>query len=63
MHSGLATADLDQNKICCVVQKHVQEFVQILPKHITGWNLAIQESSAPVQALLNKAEQMRHIEK
>lgn len=44
------------------VQQNVYSFVELLPKHVVGWKLALEEFKAPVQALLNQAEQLRHVE-
>lgn len=53
----------DQQLIQRTVQQHVSDFVKILPKHVDGWKSELQDCSAPVQALVNKAEQLRHVEK
>lgn len=63
MNSESPSTTVDQNLIQRTVQQHALNFVQILPKHIAEWRTALQESSGPVQALLNKSEQLRHVEK
>lgn len=53
----------DQNAIQTIVQQNVQNFVKMLPKHVSGWKSALEDSTVPLQGLLNRAEQLRHVEK
>lgn len=54
---------VEQDVVQREVQQNVIKFTEMLAKHVTNWNLLLQEASKPVQALVNKAEQLRHVEK
>lgn len=54
---------IEENLSHYAIQQNIHNFVELLPKHVSGWKSALQECSAPVQTLLNQAEQLRHVEK
>lgn len=54
---------VDQELIQRTVQKHVLEFIKILPKYVEEWKMILQECTVPVQSLLNRAGQLRSVEK
>ncbi|KAF5304441.1 hypothetical protein FQR65_LT07971 [Abscondita terminalis] len=49
--------------ICEQVQKQVVGFCTHLEPHTEKWRLELQSSDAAVRALINQAEQLRHVEK
>ncbi|XP_018575002.1 uncharacterized protein LOC108913843 [Anoplophora glabripennis] len=51
------------NQLECIVQKHVEMFCKIMPRHVEKWKILLQHATKPAEALSNYAEQLRHVQK
>lgn len=45
------------------VQKNVVNFCRILPSYVEKWKRLLEEAQKLTRALLNYAEQLRHVER
>lgn len=45
------------------VQNHLKKFTKILPSHVETWKKLLGEAQTPARALMNYAEQLRHVER
>lgn len=58
-----AVDTMDQKIIQSAIQTHALDFMKMLPNHVAEFEKLLQECTDPVNALVNKAEQVRHVEK